>query len=127
VSDEPCRILICDDQKDFRTLVSVLLELERDFDVVGEAGDGKRAIELAGELRPDIVLLDIAMPVMDGLEALPAIRESSPGSQVVMLTGVAADRVQDRALEGGAAAFIEKGFDVDQLPAQLRRICAKTG
>jgi DNA-binding NarL/FixJ family response regulator len=111
----PLRIVVCDDQPAFRMIVSTVLRLEPDVEVVGEAGDGKQAIELAVRLKPDVLLLDIAMPVMDGLEALPHIRAESPGTKVVMLTGVANDSVRQSALDGGAALFLEKGVDIDVL------------
>jgi DNA-binding NarL/FixJ family response regulator len=111
----PCRIVVCDDQRAFRTIVSTVLGLEPDVEVVGEAADGRQAIELVVRLKPDVLVLDIAMPVMDGLEALPHIRSGSPGTKVVMLTGVASDSVRERALEGGAALFLEKGTDIDEV------------
>jgi DNA-binding NarL/FixJ family response regulator len=111
----PFRIVVCDDQPAFRMIICTVLRLEPDMEVVGEGGDGKQAIELAVRLKPDVLLLDIAMPVMDGLEALPHIRAGSPGTKVVMLTGVANDSVRQSALDGGAALFLEKGVDIDVL------------
>jgi DNA-binding NarL/FixJ family response regulator len=111
----PSRVVVCDDQPAFRTIVSTVLGLEADVEVVGEAADGRQAIELVVRLMPDVLVLDIAMPVMDGLEALPHIRSASPGTKVVMLTGVANDGVRKRALDGGAALFLEKGTDIDEV------------
>ena len=111
----PFRIVVCDDQPAFRMIVSTVLRLEPDVEVVGEGGDGQQAIELAVRLKPDVLLLDIAMPVMDGLEALPHIRAGSPETKVVMLTGVANHSVRQSALDGGAALFLEKGVDIDEL------------
>ena len=124
-SRSACQVVICDDQPAFREIVSVVLGLEPDVEVVGEAGDGREAIRIVAELRPDVLLLDVAMPVMDGLEALPQIRESAPDTRVVMLTGVASETIRRRALEGGAALFIEKGTDVESLVAQVKDVCAK--
>jgi DNA-binding NarL/FixJ family response regulator len=111
----PIRIVVCDDQPAFRMIVSTVLRLEADLEVVGEGGDGQQAIELAVRLKPDVLLLDIAMPVMDGLEALPHIRAGSPDTKVVMLTGVANHSVRQSALDGGAALFLEKGVDIEEL------------
>lgn len=128
MSDRPeCTLVVCDDQAQFRELLSQILDLEGDIDVVGEAADGREAITVVRDLRPDIVLLDIAMPVMDGLAALPHIRAASPGSKVMMLSGVAAPTVQARAMEAGACAFIEKGLDLEVLIERIRTVCADAG
>ena len=120
----PCRVVICDDQQGFRHVLSVMLGLETGLDVVGEAENGREAIDLVGELRPDVLLLDIAMPVMDGLDALPHVREASPETAVLMLSGLTSDTVRRRALAAGARLFLEKGTDVDVLAQQIRDACA---
>ena len=120
-----CRIVVCDDQAGFRELVSILIELEPDLELVGEAADGREVIEVVRSLRPDVLVLDIAMPEMDGIEALPHIREASPETQVVVVTGYAADTVRQRALDSGARFFIEKGVDVAALVGQIKNACAE--
>jgi DNA-binding NarL/FixJ family response regulator len=120
-----CRVVICDDQAAFRQLVSVVLSLDPGVEVVAEAADGREAIRIVAELRPDVLLLDIAMPVMDGLEALPQVREASPETRVVMLTGVVAENVRQRALDDGACLFLEKGTDLDELVGQLKDVCSR--
>ena len=94
-----------------------------EIEVVGEAGDGREAVALAERLQPDVLLLDIAMPEMDGLEALPRVREVSPETQIVMLTGVTAASIRERAFVAGASAFIEKGIDIDELGGRIVEIC----
>jgi DNA-binding NarL/FixJ family response regulator len=118
-----CTVAVCDDQDGFRRLVTIVLGLASEIEVVGEASDGRQAIALAERQQPDVLLLDIAMPEMDGLEALPRVREVSPATRVVMLTGVTAASVRERALAAGASAFIEKGTDVDQLAERIAEIC----
>ena len=110
-------VLIADDTSDLRTLVRDLLEATGRFEVVAEASDGAEAVELAARHRPDVVLLDLAMPVMDGLQALPAILTSSPASRVVALSGFEARRMAAAALAQGAVAYLDK----DGLPDGLIR------
>ncbi|HZP73968.1 MAG TPA: response regulator transcription factor [Gaiellaceae bacterium] len=121
--DDSCTVVVCDDQAAFRQLVAIVLGLESGIQVVGEAGNGREAVALVEELQPDVLLLDIAMPEMDGLETLPRVREASPATQVVMLTGVTAASVRERALATGASAFIEKGIDIDKLGNEIVEIC----
>jgi DNA-binding NarL/FixJ family response regulator len=120
---ERWRVAICDDQEPFRRLLAIVLDLDPELELVGEASDGREAVELCERLRPDVLLLDIAMPVMDGLEALPLIRASAPETQVVMLTGVNATGIRDGALAAGASGFIEKGSSIDELPSRIKELC----
>ena len=115
----PARIVVCDDQPAFRKIVSTVLGLEPGLEVVGEAADGQQAIDLVTSLKPDVLVLDIAMPVMDGLEALPHIRLRSPGTKVVMLTGVSNDATRERALAAGAFLFLEKGTDIQEVVREV--------
>jgi len=116
-------VVICDDQDAFRRLVAIVLSLEPRIEVVGEASNGRDVIVLAANLQPNVLLLDIAMPDMDGLEALPRVREASPATQVVMLTGLTTASVRERAIAGGASAFIEKGIDINELGDRIVDIC----
>jgi DNA-binding NarL/FixJ family response regulator len=119
-----CRIVICDDQPAYRTIVAMVLGLESDLEVVGEAANGRQAVELAEQLKPEVLVLDIAMPVLDGLEALPLIRTASPETKVVMLTGVVGDGIRERALGGGASLFLEKGTDIQDVVRAVAALCA---
>lgn len=103
------RVLLVDDALDLRFLLRLNLERDSRFVVVGEAGDGREAVEQAAALQPDVVLLDVAMPVMDGLTALPLVRQAAPGTTVIMLSGFARDHLAERSLSAGAAAYVEKG------------------
>ena len=120
---EPARVVIVDDAEDLRTLIKRVLDREADFRVVGEAGDGKEAVEVAEREQPDVVLLDIAMPVMDGLQALPHVRKKSPAAVVVVLSGFGSDsRAAQKALELGAHGFLNKGETQGKLVERLRVI-----
>jgi DNA-binding NarL/FixJ family response regulator len=114
------RVLVVDDAANLRELLTLLLEVEDDFEVVGTASDGRQAIELAQSVRPDVVLLDLAMPVMDGLQALPELRECLPQARIVIFSGFEHQALADEALKAGADAYIEKGTSVTQLVARLR-------
>ena len=118
-----CSVVVCDDQPAFRELISTVLALEPGVEIVGEAGNGHQAIELVGALRPDVLVLDLAMPELDGIEALPHIREASPGPAVIVVTGFGSETVKQRALAAGAALFVEKGTDIDELVASVKGMC----
>lgn len=125
-SSPPHRVLVVDDTPDIRDLVALTLEVTGggEFEVVGEAGDGRAAIEEAARLLPDLVLLDLAMPVMDGLEALPAIRRAAPGAKVLVLSGFNARELGGEAMEAGASGYMEKGGIAGKLVPRLREILA---
>ena len=115
----PIRVLLADDTASVRTLLRGTLEASRAFEVVGEAGDGAQAVEMAAALQPDMVLLDLAMPVLGGMEAIPQIRSRAPDARVVVVSGYAPDRMGSRAVEVGAAAFLEKQQRPRELVASL--------
>ena len=116
------RVLVVDDAANLRELLTILLDVEDDFEVVGTAADGQQAVAAAAQLRPDIVLLDLAMPVMDGLQALPLLREHLPRARIVIFSGYEHAALASEALGAGADAYIEKGTSVTQLVAQLRQL-----
>jgi signal transduction histidine kinase len=116
-------VVIADDTPDIRRLLRALFEQERDILVVGEAADGQQAVEVVRSTHPDAVLLDLAMPRMDGLEALPGILEASPASKVVVLSGFAASAMAQQALSRGAHAYLPKGTSGAAIAAKLREVC----
>jgi DNA-binding NarL/FixJ family response regulator len=114
---ETYRVIVADDAAGMRELMHTLLSLEPDFEVVGQASDGVEAVELVTELQPDLVVIDISMPVMDGLEAISQIRAVSPGTRVAVLSG------ERRPTPTGADTDIEKGTPNDVVVATLRTLC----
>ncbi|MGH2806807.1 MAG: response regulator [Actinomycetota bacterium] len=116
------RIVLADDVFDLRFMVKLALERSGHFVVVAEAENGDEAVEMALEHQPDLVLLDVSMPVKDGLEALPDIRKVSPDAKVVMLSGFEAARLASTALESGAAAYLEKGIPPRELVDELLKV-----
>ena len=111
------KILLCDDQEMVRAGFRMLLEAEPDFDVAGEAKNGAQAVEAVSELRPDVVLMDIQMPVMDGLEATRQIvvSQSEVASRVLILTTFERDEYIFEALRSGASGFILKNASPENL------------
>jgi DNA-binding NarL/FixJ family response regulator len=116
------RVVVADDSPEVRLLVRVVLEDDDEFVVEAEAEDGREAIDLAARLHPDLMLLDLSMPIMNGHEALPKILEASPETQVVVLSAFPPERVARRLLEAGAQAFLDKTSDLETLPDQLRGV-----
>ena len=116
------RVLVVDDAANLRELLTVLLDVEDDFEVVGTAADGRDAIAQAQRLRPDVVLLDLAMPVMDGLEALPTLRAHLPDARIVIFSGFEHQALAQEAIDAGADAYLEKGVSVTHLVEELRRL-----
>jgi len=96
------RVLLVDDLADIRLVMRLLLEADGRAEVVGEAADGTEAVRLASELHPDAVVLDLRMPGMDGVSALPLIRDASPGAVVVALSALPVGPMTDRAVDLGA-------------------------
>jgi two-component system nitrate/nitrite response regulator NarL len=113
-------VVLVDDDADFRSVIRRYLERDGEFRVVGEAADGAAGVEVAAVLHPDVVLLDLEMPRMDGLEALPLVLHRSPWSTVVMLTAMSTGAQLDAALLRGAAGIIRKGSSMPNMAAQLR-------
>jgi DNA-binding NarL/FixJ family response regulator len=109
------RVLIADDHRMFAEALGAILATDGRIRVVGQATDGRAAVELAQKHRADVVLMDIAMPVMDGIEATRKIRTELPDTAVVMVTGSAATRDVSRARAAGAAAYVTK----DQIAGDL--------
>ena len=115
------RVLIVDDHPLTRDALAALLT-QQGFDVVGEAEDGAEAIAAAESLQPDIVLLDLTMPGMDGLTALPRIRERAPGSEVVVLTASDIEENLLAAIRAGASGYLLKTEPPEQIAAFLRGV-----
>lgn len=115
------KVLLVDDVESLRFLYRRIFKREAAdrYEIVAEAADGRQAIELAKQHQPDLVLLDVSMPVMDGMEALPEIVRASPRAKVVMLSGFSAERLGAQAMERGAAHYLEKGVTPKELVREL--------
>ncbi len=102
-------ILIADDHPAFREGIRKLLDEREDIDVIGEAGDGADAVKLAKELKPDLVIMDITMPKLSGIEATKQIKAELPGTAILLVSGYSYDSYVIAALRAGAAGFLSKG------------------
>jgi DNA-binding NarL/FixJ family response regulator len=124
VSEHPIRVLIADDQRVVREGLSMLVGLIEDVEVVGTACDGIEAIELAESSAPDVVLMDLRMPRMDGAEATRQIREAFPGTQVLVLTTYADDASLFPALRAGARGYLTKDASAEEIEQAIRALVA---
>jgi DNA-binding NarL/FixJ family response regulator len=119
------RVVIADDASDIRTLVRLELTLDERFDVVGEAADGVETLAVIEQTSPDALLLDLAMPHMDGLEVLERLSSRPSPPPVVVFSGFSSQVMVERALALGAAAYIDKGADLHSIPGILAEAVAK--
>jgi DNA-binding NarL/FixJ family response regulator len=118
------RTVLVDDVQEMRALSRSLLVRDGRFTVVGEAVNGIEAIELVADLRPDVVILDIGMPLLGGIETLPRLREVSPETRIVMHSAYPADEMERPSFEGGAIGYFEKSADVRTFATRLHALVA---
>jgi DNA-binding NarL/FixJ family response regulator len=125
--DAPIRILLVDDQRMFREGVRAGLLHDPGIEVVGEAGDGEEAVRVATEVTPDVVLLDLRMPGVDGVEAARRLRDALPATRIIVLT--VSDEQEDtaRALAAGANAYLLKDVSLTELVASIRQVLRRSG
>jgi two-component system NarL family response regulator len=119
---EPIRVLVVDDHALFRRGLEMVLKQEADIEVVGEAGDGAEAVELAAQLLPDIVLMDVRMPRRSGIEACTAIKDVVPSAKIVMLTISDDEADLYDAIKAGASGYLLKEISIDEVAAAIRSV-----
>jgi CheY-like chemotaxis protein len=118
------RVYLCDDAPALRHLLRSYLEWGGDVEIVGEAGDGVGLTAAVGDAAADVVVLDLSMPRIDGLEALADLRAASPGVGIVVLSGFEEQRMAGKALALGADRYLEKAAGMDQVRATVRAVAA---
>jgi DNA-binding NarL/FixJ family response regulator len=123
--EQKVRVLIADDHRMFAEALEAILATDRRLEVAGHAGDGAEAVRLALTLRPDVTLMDIAMPILDGFQATKQIREQWPTACVLMLTGSNSRTDVDRAREAGAAGYVTKERIAAELIDAILEIAAR--
>ena len=114
-------VVIVDDHRAFGEALAIALEKEHDLEVVAVTADGAEAVHVAAEVRPDVILLDLEMPGMGGLEASPRIREASEGTTIIILTGSEDTLAHGRAVEAGAHGFLQKTAAIGEVADAVRR------
>jgi DNA-binding NarL/FixJ family response regulator len=124
VADKRIRVLLVDDHQVVRRGLRTFLEVQDDIEVVGEAGDGAEGVALTEELLPDVVLMDVKMPGMDGIDALRKLRELANPAKVLIVTSFTEQRTVVPALRAGAAGYVYKDVDPDALAGAIRSVYA---
>ena len=119
-------MLICDDNDAMRALLGAIVGSSLRMRVVGEAADGNDAVFQARRLQPSVILLDLAMPIRSGLEALPDLRQVAPDARIIVFSGFARSIVADEVIALGAAGYLEKGADPDTIVATIEQALANT-
>jgi len=120
----PIRVLLAEDQAMIREALAALLSFEDDIEVVAQVGRGDEVVAAAGAARPDVALLDIEMPGMDGLAAAAALRRTSPETKIVILTTFGRPGYLRRAMESGVSGFVVKDSPADKLAQTIRQVRA---
>jgi DNA-binding NarL/FixJ family response regulator len=118
------RVLVADDHSVVRQGLRMFLSLDPEIEIVGEAANGKEALDMAGSLHPDVVLMDLLMPVMDGITAIGAIRQSVPGVEVLALTSVLEDASVVGAIKAGATGYLLKDTRAEELREAIKAAAA---
>ncbi len=124
MSRDHIRVFLCHDVQAFRALMRFVLEEDPDITVVGEAADGQAGVDGVAREKPDVVLLDLSMLVLDGLEAIPLMLDVSPGAQIIGLSGFTADRMAETMIAQGAVAYFEKGANLEDIAQTVRELGA---
>lgn len=120
--DEPIRVFVADDHTIVRKGITALLSAKPEFEVVGEAENGREAVIEVERLRPDVILMDLAMPEMDGVEAIRAIKERQPDARILVLTSFAADDKSFPAIKAGALGYLLKDSGPQELVQAIRQV-----
>jgi DNA-binding NarL/FixJ family response regulator len=115
-------VLICDDVESIRMLLEAVIDSHDGLRVVGRAENGRQAIAEAERLQPDVILLDLSMPILTGLDALPEIKRVAPAARVIVLSGFAAEMIEDDVVAHGADRFLEKGVHPDVITALIEEV-----
>ena len=120
----PISVVVCDDVPELRRLLRECLEHGGEMKVVGEAADGREALEVIERLQPDVVVLDLSMPQLDGLEAIPLIHQLAPKAEICVFSGFEEGRVAEVALRLKASRYVRKGAPLEDLRTAVRELAS---
>ncbi len=123
----PITVLLVDDNEMVRHSLSLFIKFHQDFRLVGEAANGLEAVDLCVTRKPDVILMDINMPVINGIVATKVIRQISPATCILALTSLEDNGKIDQVLEAGANAFLFKTASIDEIAQSIRNICSPNG
>jgi len=118
-------VVVCDDVAEIRQLARAVLEEAGDMEVVGEAADGREAIEVVERHQPDVVVLDLSMPELDGLEAIPLIHQVAPAAEIVIFSGFEEGKVAEVALRLKASRYVRKGAPLEELRTAVKDLASR--
>jgi two-component system, chemotaxis family, chemotaxis protein CheY len=121
----PISVVVCDDVPELRRLLREVLEEDKGMHVVGEAADGREAVEVIERLQPDVVILDLSMPELDGLEAIPLIHQVAPAAEICIFSGFEEGKVAEVALRLKASRYVRKGAPLEDLRNAVRELGSK--
>jgi two-component system, chemotaxis family, chemotaxis protein CheY len=121
----PISVVVCDDVPELRRLLREVLEEDEGMHVVGEAADGRQAVEVIERLQPDVVILDLSMPELDGLEAIPLIHQVAPAAEICIFSGFEEGKVAEVALRLKASRYVRKGAPLEDLRNAVRELGSK--
>lgn len=121
---ERTRVFLCDDNTELRLMLQLGLEDHPDLEVVGEARDGAEGVAGVAEVRPDVLLLDLAMPVMDGLETIPQVHALRLGTRIIVLTGYDNEALAADAISRCASRFLSKAESISHIAEAIREVAA---
>ena len=121
---KPISVVVCDDVPELRQLARTVLEEGDEMKVVGEAADGREALEVIERLQPHVVVLDLSMPQLDGLEAIPIIHQVAPNAQICVFSGFEEGKVAEVALRLKASRYVRKGAPLEELRTAVRELGA---
>ena len=121
----PISVVVCDDVPELRRLLREVLEQDEGMHVVGEAADGQEAVEVIERHQPDVVILDLSMPRLDGLEAIPLIHQVAPATEICIFSGFEEGKVAEVALRLKASRYVRKGAPLEDLRNAVRELGSK--